>query len=83
MSGANTSTVSAAAAGSGAPLETMGNLAAELPKVESTDVIMAASALKPDAMEQSFYEALVDKIPSGLINYMASENIHAQEDLSC
>ena len=58
-------------------------MAADLPKVEVPDVVMGSAALKPDSMDQSFYEALADKFPKDLIGCMASENINALEDFAC
>ena len=82
MSAAAPSSTGAASVPS-AGLEDMGKMATDLPKVEVPDVIMGSAPLKPDSMEQSFYEALADKFPKDLIGYMASENINALEDLAC
>ena len=40
--------------------------------------------MKPEAMDPSFFEALLSKgIPHGLVEYMSSENVNSLEDFAC
>ena len=63
-----------------APLETFTtDMEANLPKQENPGA--TDSRMKPEAMDPSFFEALLSKgIPHGLVEYMSSENVNSLEE---